>query len=103
MPLRGLKMRYVGAFSLVAGSLIGLASLPECANAQSNTSNPYALDRLFLTATDRLPLYDPLSFNSIVGVENYFGVSSVEGALARDFFAGYTGDSANMIFTRYPE
>ena len=31
-------------------------------------------------------------------VENFFSVGSDEAALATDFFAGYNGSSANMLF-----
>ena len=92
-------MRYVGAFSLFAVTLIGSASLPECANAQSN---PYALDRLFLAQSQRQPLYEVLSFDNATAVENYYGVGTEEARLATEFFAGYTGSSANMLFTRLP-
>jgi len=93
-------MRYVGAFSLVAGSLMGSALLPECASAQSN---PYALDRLFLMPSDKQPVYQVLSFTNETEVANYYGVGSYQAQLASDFFAGYTGNSATMLFTRYPE
>jgi hypothetical protein len=94
-------MRYVGAFSLVAASLIGSASLPEHANAQSN---PYALDRLFLMPSDKQPLYQVLSFTNETEVENYYGVGSNQAHLATDFFTGLPkGDTATMLFTRYPE
>ena len=66
-------MRYGAAFLLVAAFLLGSASLPECANAQSN---PDALDRLFLTNNDWTPLYDVLSFTSETAVANYYGASS---------------------------
>jgi hypothetical protein len=93
-------MRFLGAFSLAAASLIGSASLPEGADAQSN---PYALDRLFLESNEDTPLYDVLSFTSETGVANYYGKSSPEARLASEFFAGYTGTAAHMLFTRYPD
>jgi hypothetical protein len=95
-----LTMRYVAAFPLVAAFLLGSASLPECAKAQSN---PYALDRLFLTNNDWAPLYDVLAFDSETAVANYFGATSQPARLATEFFTGYTGTSATMLFTRYPE
>jgi hypothetical protein len=95
-----LTMRYGAAFPLIAGFLLGSASLPECANAQSN---PYALDRLFLTNNDWAPLYEVLSFDSETAVANYFGATSQPARLATEFFSGYTGTSATMLFTRYPE
>ncbi len=91
-------MRYVGAFSFVAGSLIGWASLPECANAQSDP----ALDRLFLAQSQHQPTGIILPFNSVTAVDNYYGVGSEEARRASEFFMGYTGSSAYMFFTRLP-
>jgi hypothetical protein len=92
-------MRYVGALPLVAASIIGSASLPESAKAQSN---PFALDRLFLESNEDTPLYDVLSFNSETAVANYYGKDSTEAGLATEFFQGYTGTAANMLFARFP-
>jgi hypothetical protein len=36
-------------------------------------------------------------------VENYYGATSQPAKLATEFFSNYTGDSATMLFTRYPE
>jgi hypothetical protein len=93
-------MRYRLALPAVAASLAWSALLTQYANAQSN---PYPLDRLFLEQDDHTPLYDVLSFNSITEVDNYYGVTSQEATLAKQFFAGYSGSSANMLFTRYPD
>ena len=93
----GPNMRFTAVFSLGFASLICSAALTEGASAQSN---PYALDRLFLDP-DQIPFNDVLSFNSETAVENYFGLGSREASLASDFFAGYTGDSANMLFARF--
>ena len=92
-------MRCAAALPLFAASLIGSSSFPECANAQSN---PYALDRLFLEEPNTTPLYGVLSFNSYAAVANYYGDTSSEATLASEFFAGYNGSSANMLFTRLP-
>lgn len=89
-------MRYARTFPLVAASLIVLAARPECANAQ------YALDRLFLEIGDDTPLGDVLPFNSETEVANYYGATSDEAKLAAEFFYGYSGSSADMLFTRYP-
>jgi hypothetical protein len=94
------RMRCCAALSLVAASLIGSASFSECANAQSD---PYALDRLFLDPNDSTPLYDILTFNSETEVANYYGKATPEAKLAAQFFRNYTGDSANMLFTRFPD
>jgi hypothetical protein len=95
-------MRHGAAFPLVAAFLLGSVSVPECANAQSS-SNPYALDRLFLTNNDWTPLYDVLSFTNETEVENYYGATSQPAKLATEFFSNYTGNSATMLFTRYPD
>ncbi len=92
-------MRHAAASSLVAGSLIGSAAFPEGANAQTN---PYALDRLFLMEPAATPAGEVLTFNSEVAVANYFGAGSEQASLAKEFFRGYTGSSANMLFTRFP-
>jgi hypothetical protein len=92
-------MRYVAVFSLAAASLIGSASLPECADAQSN---PYALDRLFLAQSQKQPLYEVLSFGDGTQVENYYGVGTEEARLATEFFDGCNSCGANMLFTRLP-
>ena len=95
-----MRIRYVGALSLVvAASLIGLASLPESAKAQSN---PYALDRLFLAQSQKQPLYEVLSFGDATEVENYYGVGTEEARLATEFFKGCDACGANMLFTRLP-
>jgi hypothetical protein len=89
-------MRYATTLPLLTASLIVFAALPDRANAQ------YALDRLFLEVGDATPLGDVLSFDSETGVANYYGATSDEAKLAAEFFAGYSGSSANMLFTRYP-
>jgi hypothetical protein len=65
-------------------------------------SSPYALDRLFLLTSNDVPVGAVLSFSSLTAVQNYFGATSGEATLASDFFAGYAGTSATMLFTRYP-
>ena len=88
-------------FSLVAAALIGSTALPECANA---TSNPNAGTRLFLMPSDKQPLYEVLSFTDETEVANFYGVGSFQAHMASGFFAGLPkGDSATMLFTRYPE
>ncbi len=65
-------------------------------------SSPYALDRLFPVISNNVPVGAVLSFSSVTAVENYFGATTEEARLAREFFAGYAGTSATMLFTRYP-
>jgi hypothetical protein len=90
------NMRYVEAFRLVVASLIGSTWLPGSATAQ------HALDRLFLDANNRTPLYKVLSFTNEAEVANFFGATSIEASLAAQFFAGYNGSSAHMLFARFP-
>ena len=82
------------------------ASAPTLAAAGTyilNTAaSQYGLNRLFLDLGNKVPLNEVLSFNSVTAVENYFGVGSAEATLATDFFAGYDGSSANMLFVRTP-
>jgi hypothetical protein len=92
-------MTQCGALTLAFGCLVWAATFPEGAGAESN---PYALDRLFLESSDATPLDEVLSFDSETAVANYYGASSIEAKVATEFFAGYTGDSANMLFARYP-
>ena len=42
-----------------------------------------------------------LSFSSATAVANYYGATSAQASLANEFFAGYAGTSATMLFTRY--
>jgi hypothetical protein len=62
----------------------------------------FASNRLFLDTSNATPLGKILSFNSANAVANYYGASSNEAQLASDFFAGDTGNSANMLFALYP-
>ncbi len=63
-------------------------------------SSPYALNRLFLEWKNTTPDNAVLSFNSVAAVENYYGATSSEASLAKEFFAGYGDTSATMLFTR---
>ena len=92
-------MKYLRARLLAILAQVGLVSVTLSANAQNS---PYALNRLFLEEGAATPLYKVLTFNRVTAVENYYGVTSPEAKLATDFFSGYTGSSANMLFTRYP-
>ena len=64
-------------------------------------SSPYALNRLFLEPDNTTPGTSVLSFNSATAVANYYGATSMQASLANQFFAGYGGTSATMLFTRY--
>ena len=64
-------------------------------------SSPYALTRLFLDPNPTTPATGVLSFNSATAVANYYGATSFEASLADEFFAGYAGAPATMLFTRY--
>ena len=64
-------------------------------------SSPYALTRLFLDPNPTTPATGVLSFNSAAAVADYYGATSFEASLANQFFAGYGGAPATMLFTRY--
>ncbi len=64
-------------------------------------SSPYALDRLFLETASATPDNEVLSFNTLTALENYYGATSDEAALAAEFFTTY-GSSANMLVVRFP-
>jgi hypothetical protein len=64
-------------------------------------SSPYALNRLIVLYESNTPATAVLSFNSVAAVENYYGVTSSEATLAKEFFAGYAGTSATLSFTRF--
>jgi hypothetical protein len=64
-------------------------------------SSPYALNRLIITWENITPANSVLAFDSLIGVENYYGVTSREAALARQFFAQHYDDTtATLLFTR---
>jgi hypothetical protein len=64
-------------------------------------SSPYALDRLVIVWQNNTPANVVLSFNSVVEVENYYGVTSPEAQLAKQFFAGYpAGTPATLLTTK---
>ena len=90
-----------------AGTYSGAgASAPTLAKAGTYIFDPeasqYGFNRLFLENINSVPFNEVLSFNSITAVENFFGVSSAEATLATDFFSGYSGSSAHMLFDRMP-
>jgi hypothetical protein len=68
----------------------------------STEASQYGLDRLFLDTSNLIPFNEVLSFNSEAAVANFFGAGSAEATLAADFFSGYAGSSANMLFDRLP-
>jgi hypothetical protein len=63
-------------------------------------SSPYALDRLVIVWQQNTPANVVLSFHSAIEVENYYGVTSPEASLAKQFFAGYANTPATLSFTR---
>ena len=78
------------------------ASAPT-ADPAGTYSSPYALTRLFIEWQNNTPDNTVLPFSSVTAVENYYGVTSSEATLAKDFFAVNYGDtSATMLFTRLP-
>jgi Protein of unknown function (DUF3383) len=89
-----------GAYSSAGAS----APTPAAAGTYilSAEASQYGLDRLFLDSNNLIPFNEVLSFSSEAAVANFFGVGSAEAALAVDFFSGYAGSSANMLFDRLP-
>jgi hypothetical protein len=86
---------------LVTACLMGLA-IPERANAQDAQCTNASDDRLFLAQSQHQPTGIILTFNSVTSVENYYGLTGEPAKLASEFFQGYTGSSACMLFTRLP-
>jgi uncharacterized transporter YbjL len=68
----------------------------------NTAASQYRLDRLFLDYSNIVPFNTVLSFNSVTAVEDFFGVDSAEAKLATEFFSGYNGPWANMLFDRMP-
>ena len=65
-------------------------------------SSPDALDRVIIDWQQLTPATSALSFTSAVQVANFYGKTSREGALAREYFAGYAGvPGVTLTFTRY--
>ena len=62
----------------------------------------FSLNRLFLDTSNKTPLGEVVSFTNATEVANYYGATSHEAQLANEFFQGYTGSSATMLFTLYP-
>jgi len=83
------------------GTFSGPGASAPTSDPAGTYSSPYALDRLFLETSSATPNNRVLTFNSLTAVENYYGATSNEAALASQFFATY-GSSAKMLVTRFP-
>ncbi len=83
------------------GTYSGAGASAPATDPAGTYSSPYALNRLFLEIVNTTPGTSVLSFNSATAVANYYGATSAEASLANEFFAGYAGASATMLFTRY--
>src|SRR5271166_5465058 len=68
--------------------------------ADVTDSSPYALDRLVIVWQNNTPANVVLSFTTLTAVENYYGATSSEANLAKQFFAGYKNAPATLSFTR---
>ncbi len=65
-------------------------------------SSPYALDRLVIDWQQNTPDNEVIQFSSVTEVENYYGVTSSEAKIAREFFTNYPPSTgATLMFTRY--
>jgi hypothetical protein len=77
------------------------ATAPTTDPAGTYTS-PYQLDRLIIDWQQNTPATSILSFTSVIGVENYYGVTSREAGLAKSYFSGYGNvPGLTLSFTRY--
>ncbi len=83
------------------GTYSGAGASAPTTDPAGTYSSPYALNRLIIIWQQNTPANVVLSFDSVVAVENYYGVTSPEAALAKEFFAGYAGTTATLSFTRY--
>jgi hypothetical protein len=81
-----------------AQSTAGVHTYLGAAGETPPAVDQYALNRLFLDSSDRTPLGEVLPFTSAAAVANYYGATSHEAHLANEFFKGYTGSSATMLF-----
>ena len=61
-----------------------------------------SVNRLFLSRSDSTPYNELLQFGSLAAVQAWYGTSSAEATLATGYFSGYTGNAAQMLFTRFP-
>ncbi len=83
------------------GTYSGAGASAATTDPAGTYSSPYALSCLFIDGRNTTPDNAVLPFTSVTAVENYFGATSPEASLAKEFFAGYGGTSATMLFTRY--
>lgn len=63
------------------------------------------LNGLVLSTAERVPIGSVLSFPSASAVEDYFGASSTEAALATIYFNGFDGSNVKpgaLLFAQYP-
>lgn len=74
-------------------------------NVISAGGSPLSLNGLVLTTSTRVPIGTVASFPSLVGVQNYFGVSSHEASIAGVYFNGFDGSNIKpgaILFNQYP-
>jgi hypothetical protein len=89
------------------GYYSGPGATAETQDLAGTYSSPYALNRMFLEWNQTTPANVALRFNSVIAAEDYYGTTSHEGAMARQFFAqkqygyGYANAGATMYFQRY--
>ena len=93
-------MRYGAALPLVAAFLLGSASLPECAKAQTDPSRLIAYFWTQMTAPRFMTSCHSIAKQQ---VENYYGAVSPEATLAKNFYKNGGSGSAYMLFTRFPD
>src|SRR5580658_670514 len=82
------------------GTYSGSGATAPTTDPAGTYSTPYELNRLFIEANQITPANAVISFTSETAVANYYGSTSREASEAEEFFAGYAGTSATMMFTR---
>lgn len=66
--------------------------------------NPLALNGLLLSLSSELPFGAPVSFPNLTSVQNYFGSTTQEAAMAAAYFLGFDGSNTKpgaLFFSRY--
>lgn len=66
--------------------------------------NPLALNGIILTTNTRVPIGTVTPFSSLTAVQNFFGTSSTEAALAANYFSGFDNSTqlpAKLYFYQY--
>jgi len=66
--------------------------------------SPLTLNAVFLTKSTRVPIGTVMGFSSVLSVQNFFGVGSVEALMAGVYFLGFSGSTrlpGTLYFSQY--